>query len=73
MRHNPKHAVTDEAVVRRLIAENPWATIVSEHAGELVASHYPILLDEPPSSSRSSRTSAGPTSRSTGSGTVRCC
>ena len=38
MRHNPKHAVTDEAVVRRLIAENPWATIVSEHAGELVAS-----------------------------------
>jgi len=46
VRHNPKHAVTDEAVVRRLIAENPWATIVSEHAGELVASHYPILLDE---------------------------
>ena len=46
MRHNPKHAVTDEAVVRRLIAENPWATIVSEHEGELVASHYPILLDE---------------------------
>ncbi len=46
MRHNPKHAVTDEAVVRTLIAENPWATIVSEHDGELVASHYPILLDE---------------------------
>jgi transcriptional regulator len=46
VRHNPKHEVTDEAVVRQLIAENPWATIVSEHAGELVASHYPILLDE---------------------------
>ena len=46
MRHNPKHAVTDEAVVRQLIAENPWATIVSQHAGELVASHYPVLLDE---------------------------
>ena len=46
MRHNPKHAVTDEAVVRRLIAENPWATLVSHHDGELVASHYPILLDE---------------------------
>lgn len=46
MRHNPHHAVTDEAVVRRLIAENPWATLVSEHQGELVASHYPVLLDD---------------------------
>jgi transcriptional regulator len=46
MRHNPKHAVTDEAVVRRLIAENPWATIVSESGDELVASHYPVLLDD---------------------------
>lgn len=46
MRHNPKHAVTDEAVVRTLIAEHPWATLVSRHEGELVASHYPILLDE---------------------------
>ena len=31
---------------RTLIAENPWATIVSQHEGELVASHYPILLDD---------------------------
>jgi len=46
MRHNPKHAVTDEQVVRRLIAEHPWATIVSQNAGELVASHYPVLLDD---------------------------
>ncbi|HEY7120982.1 MAG TPA: FMN-binding negative transcriptional regulator [Solirubrobacterales bacterium] len=46
MRHNPKHAVTDEPVVRRLIAENPWATIVSENSDQLVASHYPILLDD---------------------------
>lgn len=45
MRHNPKHEVTDAAVVRRLIDENPWATIVSL-AGELVASHYPVLLDD---------------------------
>jgi transcriptional regulator len=45
MRHNPKHAETDPAVVRRLIAENPWGTLVSQAAG-LVASHYPILLDE---------------------------
>jgi transcriptional regulator len=46
MRHNPKHAVTDMAVVRRLIAENPWATIVSHNGEELVASHYPVLLDD---------------------------
>jgi transcriptional regulator len=46
MRHNPKHAETDAAVVRRLIAENPWATIVSHNGEELVASHYPVLLDD---------------------------
>jgi transcriptional regulator len=45
MRHNPKHAETDPAIVRRMIRENPWATLVSL-AGGLVASHYPILLDE---------------------------
>jgi transcriptional regulator len=45
MRHNPKHAETDPAIVRRMIRENPWATLVSL-ADELVASHYPILLDE---------------------------
>jgi transcriptional regulator len=46
MRHTPAHAVDDEQTVRRLIAENPWATIVSNNRGELVASHYPVLLDE---------------------------
>lgn len=46
MRHNPFHAETDVAVVRRLIAENPWATIVSLGTDELVASHYPVLLDD---------------------------
>lgn len=46
MRHNPIHEVTDEEAVRRLIAENPWATIVSQAGGELVASHYPVLLDD---------------------------
>ena len=44
MRHSPHHAETDPAVVRRLINENPWATLVSQADG-LVASHYPILLD----------------------------
>ncbi len=46
MRHNPKHADTDPATVRRLIAANPWATIVSQSSAGLVASHYPVLLDE---------------------------
>ena len=46
MRHNPKHATTDPEVVRRLIREHPWATLVSSNRGELIASHYPVLLDE---------------------------
>ncbi len=46
MRPNPLHAETDPAVVRRLIAENPWGTIVSRPGDDIVASHYPILLDE---------------------------
>lgn len=44
MRHNPAYACTDPEVVRRLIEENPWATLVSENSG-LVASHCPVLLD----------------------------
>jgi transcriptional regulator len=46
MRHSPPHVVTDESVVRALIAENPWATLVSNPDGNLVASHYPVLLDD---------------------------
>ena len=46
MRHNPAHAVTDLDPVLDLVRENPWATIVSSNEGELVASHYPVLLDE---------------------------
>jgi len=46
MRHNPAHATTDPEAVRDLVRQNPWATIVSDNAGELVASHYPVLLDE---------------------------
>jgi transcriptional regulator len=45
MRHNPHHEVTDEQVVRRLIEQHPWCTLVSHHEGELVASHYPVLVD----------------------------
>ena len=46
MRPNPIHASDDPEVVRQLIRENPWCTLVSNNAGRLVASHYPVLLDE---------------------------
>ena len=46
MRHNPRHATGDEQVVRQIIADNPWALMISQNGGELVASHYPVLLDE---------------------------
>ena len=46
MRHNPHHFVDDPEVVRRLIRENPWGILVSYPGDRLVASHYPVLLDE---------------------------
>ena len=46
MRPNPLFAEEDPEVVRRLIRENPWATLISDASGGLVASHYPILLEE---------------------------
>jgi transcriptional regulator len=46
MRPNPLFASEDPELVRRLIREHPWAILVSENDGELVASHYPILLEE---------------------------
>ena len=33
-------------MVRRLIREYPWGILVSNNDGGLVASHYPILLDD---------------------------
>jgi transcriptional regulator len=45
MRHTPTYVVTDPAEITRLIRENPWATFVSNTAGGLVASHYPVLLE----------------------------
>ncbi|NNC12175.1 FMN-binding negative transcriptional regulator [Planctomonas sp. JC2975] len=46
MRHTPHYLMTDPNEVKRLIRNNPWATIVSNTADGLVASHYPVLLDE---------------------------
>lgn len=47
MRQNPSFVLGETAEIKRLIRENPWATIISHtSAGELVASHYPVLLEE---------------------------
>jgi transcriptional regulator len=46
MRQNPSFAMTDVAELRRLIARNPWVTLVSSTDDGLVASHYAVLLDE---------------------------
>ncbi len=46
MRPNPLFAGDDPELVRQLIRDNPWATLVSSNDGDLVASHYPVLLDE---------------------------
>ncbi len=46
MRSTPHFLLTDPAEVKRLIRENPWATIVSNTSTRLVASHYPVILEE---------------------------
>jgi transcriptional regulator len=38
--------MTDPAELRRIIELNPWATLVSDAADGLVASHYVVLLDD---------------------------
>ena len=46
MRHTPTYVLTDPDEVKRLVRENPWATIVSTTSTGLVASHYPVVLEE---------------------------
>lgn len=46
MRHTPHYLMTDPAEVRRLIRHHPWATFVSPTSNGLVASHYPVLLED---------------------------
>ena len=46
VRFNPSFSLDDVETVKRLIRENPWATIVSTTGAGLVASHYPVMLDE---------------------------
>lgn len=46
MRQNPSFAMADIAEMRRIIARNPWATLVSATDDGVVASHYAVLLDD---------------------------
>lgn len=48
MRHTPTFVLSDVDEVKRLVRENPWATIVSHMSAGLVASHYPVVLEEDP-------------------------
>jgi transcriptional regulator len=47
VRRTPHFLLEDADEVKRLIRENPWGTFVSSTSNGLVASHYPILLEEP--------------------------
>jgi transcriptional regulator len=46
MRHTPRYLMTNPQEVKRLVRNHPWATFVSPTSTGLVASHYPVLLDE---------------------------
>jgi transcriptional regulator len=46
MRPNPLFASEDPELVRQLVRANPWAILVSTNADGLVASHYPVMIDE---------------------------
>lgn len=45
MRQNPSFTLADVAEMRRVIEQNPWATIVSDGPEGQVASHYVMMLD----------------------------
>jgi transcriptional regulator len=46
MRKTPAYTTHDQAVIKRLIRENPWVTYVSNTSTGMVASHYATLLEE---------------------------
>ncbi|MGO1852056.1 MAG: FMN-binding negative transcriptional regulator [Microbacteriaceae bacterium] len=46
MRQNPSFTLADVVEMRRVIEQNPWATIVSSAEEGQVASHYVMMLDE---------------------------
>jgi transcriptional regulator len=46
MRPNPLFASDDQDLVKALVREHPWATLVTMAGESLAASHYPVLVDE---------------------------
>ena len=46
MRPNPLFASDDPELVKALVREHPWATLVTTTGEGLAASHYPVLVDE---------------------------
>ena len=46
MRHTPRYLMTNPQEVKGLTRSHPWATFVSPISTGLVASHYPVLLEE---------------------------
>ncbi|MCU1472167.1 FMN-binding negative transcriptional regulator [Amnibacterium sp.] len=46
MRQNPSFSLADTAAIKQLIRDNPWSTLVSDTSEGLVASHYPVLVDD---------------------------
>jgi transcriptional regulator len=46
VRPNPLFASDDPDLVRRLVRDHPWGTLVTTTSSGLAASHYPLLLDE---------------------------
>lgn len=46
MRPNPLFASEDPDLVRELVREHPWAILVTTASTGLIASHYPVMLDE---------------------------
>jgi transcriptional regulator len=46
VRRTPSYLLTEPDEVKRLIRENSWATMVSNTSVGLVASHYPVVLEE---------------------------
>jgi transcriptional regulator len=46
MRPNPLFASEDPELVKALVREHPWATLVTTTDAGLAASHYPVLVDE---------------------------
>ena len=46
MRHTPRFLMTDPDEVKRLVRQHPWATFVSPASTGLVASHYPVMVED---------------------------